>query len=159
MAGREASELLRGEHRRIEDVLDRLLAAAKHPGRHFPAVLRAITADLDRLEETHFQKEEGIFYPQLRPCCPRLLAEMDEQHAYAREVDRNLHEVLDAVDGTPTERQRTELVRFAIELHDTIQHHIVEEEDHLFRIADAELPRETQAQLGRAMQTTSFAAD
>jgi hemerythrin-like domain-containing protein len=159
MAEREASELLRGEHRRIEDVLDRLLVAAKHPDHDLPAQLRAICADLDALEEAHFQKEEGIFYPQLRPCCPRLLDEMDEQHAYAREIDRNLHEVLAAVRGTPTERQMTELVRFAIELHDTIQHHIVEEEDHLFRIADAELPAETQAELARAMRPTSFAAD
>ncbi len=159
MAEREASELLRNEHRRIEDVLDRLLEAAKHAGAQLPDTLRVICADLDRLEEAHFQKEEGIFYPLLRPCCPSLLEEMDEQHAYAREVDRNLHEVLDAVRGEPSERQRTELVRFAIELHDTIQHHIVEEEDHLFRIADAELPQAVQAQLAHAMQAKSSAAD
>ena len=158
MAEHEASELLRSEHRRIEDVLDRLLAAAKRPGDNFVAALRAVCADLYRLEEAHFRKEESVFYPQLRPCCSQLLDEMDEQHAYAREIDRNLREVLGAVCGTPSERQVTELVRFAIELHDTIQHHIVEEEDQLFRIADAELPRETQAQLARAMETTSFAA-
>ena len=159
MAERKASELLRSEHRRIEDVLDRLLSAAKHRGDNFVADLRAICADLDRLEEAHFRKEEGIFYPHLRPCCPRLLEEMDEQHAYAREIDRNLREVLAAISGTPSDRQRTELVRFAIELHDIIQHHIVEEEDQLFCIADAELSRETQAELADAMQATSFAAD
>jgi hemerythrin-like domain-containing protein len=155
MAPSHASEVLRGEHRGIEDRLDELLAAAKHPDRELPARLRAICGELARLEAAHFEKEEAIFYPALRSCCPRLLDEMDEQHAYAREIERALRELLDEVRANPTERQMTELVRFAIELHDTIQHHIVEEEDHLFRIADAELSPEVEAELARKMRSNA----
>jgi hypothetical protein len=41
------------------------------------------------------------------------------------------------------------LRRPCIELHDCIQHHIVDEEDQLFRLADRDLTPDDQAMLAR----------
>jgi hemerythrin-like domain-containing protein len=83
---------------------------------------------------------------------PELLSQLDEQHEYAREVERHLVELLDAVPGAPNERQRAELVRFATELYDVIQHHIVDEEDQLLRLADSMLSQEEQTALAVRMK-------
>jgi hypothetical protein len=44
-----------------------------------------------------------------------------------------------------------ELHLFGIEFHDHVQHHIVDEEDHLFRLADEELTAAEHADLEHAM--------
>ncbi len=152
MSATPASDLLRSEHRLIEVEIDRLLQAARKPVNDIVSEVRQAFAGVRCISQPHFAKEEGVLYPYLRCKLPDLLAQMDEQHEYAREVEQNLAEVLSAVDGAPTERQRTELVRFAIELYDVIQHHIVEEEDHLLRLADSCLDMEEQSALVARMK-------
>ncbi len=142
MSGASATDLLRADHRQIEDQLDRLLLAAKHPTRDVAPALAGIFNEVTRLMRPHFEREEGVLYSHLRALWPDLLAHMDEQHGYAREVEQNLQELLAAINVVPTDRQFEELVRFAIELHDSIQHHIVDEEDQLLRLADAALTRD-----------------
>ncbi len=151
-AAASATELLRSDHRRIEDALDRLLLQAKHPHRDMARAIAEITAELRNLVAHHFAREEGVLYPRLRALWPDLLAQMDEQHAYTREIDDDLQELLSQLSGPPTDRQFTELVRFSIELHDAIQHHIVAEEDHLLRFADATLSPEEQRTLAAHME-------
>ncbi len=80
-----------------------------------------------------------------------LLARLDEQHEDTREFARHLGEALASLDTPPTERQLAELHRFGIEYHDSIQCHIVEEEDHLLRLADEQLSFEEQQRLSTAM--------
>ncbi len=148
-----ATELLRKDHRQIEELLDRLLLLAKHPSRNMAPSVAQITAELRQLADSHFAREEGVLYPYLRSLWPDLLAQMDEQHAYVREVDTHLNELLSELSGAPTERQYSELVRFSIELHDTTQHHIVAEEDHLLRLADSRLSANEQRTLAARMRT------
>ena len=76
-----------------------------------------------------------------------MLSQLDEQHEYAREVERHLVELLEAIQSSPDERQRAELVRFSTELYDVIQHHIVDEEDQLLRLADSRLSLSSPRQL------------
>ncbi len=153
-----ATELLRADHRQIEDLLDRLLSLAKPPVRNMGPAVAEILVELQKLTQPHFDREEGVLYPYLRTLWPDLLAEMDGQHAYAREVERNLNELLPQISGAPTDRQFTELVRFSIELHDTIQHHIVAEEEQLLALADERLSLAEQSSLAARMSAVSGSA-
>ncbi len=152
MSATPASDLLRSEHRLVEAELDQLLHAVKHPADGIVSDLRRALAGVQRLLQPHFEKEEGVVYPYVRPQLPELLSQLDEQHEYAREVERHLAELLDAVQGAPNERQSAELVRFATELYDVIQHHIVDEEDQLLRLADSMLSQEEQTALAAKMK-------
>jgi hemerythrin-like domain-containing protein len=152
MSATFASDLLRSEHRLIEIQLDQLLDAVKHPTEDIVSDLRRALAGVQRLLQPHFEKEEGVVYPYVRAQLPELLSQLDEQHEYAREVEGHLVELLEAVQGAPNERQRDELVRFATELYDVIQHHIVDEEDQLLRLADSMLSQEEQTSLTAKMK-------
>jgi len=152
MSATPASDLLRSEHRLVEIELDQLLLAVKHPADDIVSDLRRALAGVQRLLQPHFEKEEGVVYPYVRSQLPELLSQLDEQHEYAREVERHLAELLNAIQGAPNERQRAELVRFATELYDVIQRHIVDEEDQLLRLADSMLSQEEQAVLAVKMK-------
>ena len=147
-----ASDLLRSDHRLVEAQIDRLLQTAKHPGPDFVAQVRLTLAAIQDLSRSHFRKEEEVLYPFLRPRWPDLLAQLDEQHDYAREVERHLEGLAASVVGHPDERQLAELVRFSVELCDVLQHHIVEEEDQLLRLADEHLSPAEQAALASRMK-------
>jgi hemerythrin-like domain-containing protein len=152
MTGTAATDLLRADHRLIEGHIDRLLALARGLRRGDVEQLRELTSALSGLAQEHFQREEGILYPWLRAGLPGLLDRMDEQHQYTREMESHLAEALSGLSGQPDERQLADLRRFAIELHDSIQHHIVEEEDDLFRLADERLSVSEQDGLAALMK-------
>jgi hemerythrin-like domain-containing protein len=161
-----ASDLLRSEHRLVETQIDQLLHAVKHPAGDIVSDVRRVLSGIQCLSRPHFQKEENVFYPSLRSQLPELLAQLDEQHEYVREVERHLVELIESIEGSPDERQLAELVRFSIELCDVIQHHIVDEEDQLLRLADSTLSREEQVtlaakmkQLGHFLCTTGVALE
>jgi DUF438 domain-containing protein len=120
-----------------------------------PAMVSAVSAtiaELQRLEVLHFEKEERLFYPSLRPAFPDLLSQMDLQHEDIREVEQHVAEMLAAPPERPEPRWLEEVRRSGIELHDRIQHHIIDEEDHLFRIADDHLAMEEQEKLTSAFE-------
>src|SRR6185503_16762835 len=87
-----ACDHLRGDHRRIEEYLDRLFAAVSYPGPQMAADVCSVVASLQHLEALHFEKEESLFYPKLRPLFPDLLTQMDLQHEDVRELDRLVSE-------------------------------------------------------------------
>ncbi len=146
-----ASDALRADHRRIEVPLDALLAALRQlTAADLPEVRRRFL-EIRALMAPHFEKEETVLYPHLRPALPELLVRMDEQHANARELERYLADLLGELPDLPTARELAEVRRLGIELHDAIQHHIVEEENDLLRIADAELTAEEQQGLFERM--------
>jgi hemerythrin-like domain-containing protein len=151
MSATPASDLLRSEHRLVEIQIDQLLHAVKHRTDDIVSDLRRALSGVRCLSQPHFEKEESVVYPYLRSQLPELLSRLDEQHEYAREVERNLIELLEAIQGSPDERQCAELVRFSTELYDVIQHHIVDEEDQLLRLADSRLSREEQITLAAKM--------
>jgi hemerythrin-like domain-containing protein len=152
MSATPASDLLRSEHRLVEIQIDQLLHAVKHRTDDIVSDLRRALSGVRCLSQPHFEKEESVLYPYLRSQLPELLSRLDEQHEYAREVERHLVQLLEAIQGCPDERQRVELLRFSTELCDVIQHHIVDEEDQLLRLADARLSQEEQASLAAKMK-------
>jgi hemerythrin-like domain-containing protein len=152
MTGTAATDLLRADHRVIEGHIDRLLALARGLLPGDVEQLRELTSALSGLAAHHFRREEGILYPWLRAGIPGLLDRMDEQHQYTREMESHLGEALAGLNGHADERQLADLRRFAIELHDSIQHHIVEEEDDLFRLADERLSVSEQDGLAALMK-------
>jgi hemerythrin-like domain-containing protein len=107
---------------------------------------------LQDLAAIHFEKEEKIFYPRLRPLASGLLDRLDLQHEEVRELQRHLAELLTEPPQAPEVRWLNELRSFGIEFHDRIQHHIIDEEDHLFLLAGDRLTEEDQESLLRAME-------
>src|ERR1700724_924062 len=69
-----ACDHLRQDHRQMEEYLDRLLAALSHISPELVPDVRGAVTSLQRLETLHFEKEESLFYPKLRPVYPDLLA-------------------------------------------------------------------------------------
>jgi hypothetical protein len=82
-----ACDHLRHDHRQMEEYLDRLFAAVSHPGPELVSQVRGAIGSLQRLEAAHFEREESLFYPKLRPAFPDLLCKMDLQHEDVRELD------------------------------------------------------------------------
>lgn len=152
MSATPASDLLRSEHRLVETQIDQLLHAVKRPAGDIVSDVRRALSGIQCLSQPHFQKEENVFYPSMRSQLPELLSQLDEQHEYVREVERHLVELIESIEGSPDERQLAELIRFSTELYDVIQHHIVDEEDQLLRLADARLSQEEQTSLTAKMK-------
>jgi hemerythrin-like domain-containing protein len=147
MIAASACEHLREDHREMEAYLDRLLAALQRLGPERIAEAQAAVRDIRRLSSIHFEKEEVIFYPSLRPAFPDLLARMDQQHDEVREVAQHVGDLLSDPPPTPESRWLNDLKLFGTELYDLIQHHIVEEEDQLFRLAESQLTTKDQERL------------
>ena len=148
-----ACENLRKDHRAIEERLDILLAALLHVTPELIPEIQATVRDLQDLAAIHFYKEETIFYPKLRPRVSDVLDRMDVQHEEVRELERHLAELLAEPPQTPESRWLNELRSLGIEFHDRIQHHIVDEEDLLFRLAEDRLTAEEQESLAGAMNS------
>ncbi len=154
-----ASDMLRADHRQIEVWIDRLLEVAKHPPPDLINDVRRIFTEIQLLTAPHFNKEESVFYPRFRPILPDLLAQMDKWHAYIREVEDSLRELIATVGDKPSDRELAELVRFSDELFGTVQHYIMDEEDQLLRVADSQLSPEEQDQLAKAMKAVEMQRD
>ena len=152
MSATSACDHLRNDHRQMEKHLDRLLEALLHMSPVMVSDVRATMAELRCLEVLHFEKEESLFYPSLRPAFPDLLAQMDLQHEDIREIEQHVVEMLADPAEQPEPRWLEEVRRSGIELHDRIQHHIIDEEDQLFRIADGHLASEEQEKLTGAFE-------
>ena len=146
-----ACDNLREDHRRIEAYLDRLLAVLQHLSAEQIPEVQSIVDGIQQLSAVHFEKEEKVLYPRLRSIRPQLLDQMDRQHELVREVEAHVAEMLEDPPLAPDPRWLNELRSFGTEFHDHIQHHIVDEEDHLFRMAENNLAIEEQATLGDAM--------
>jgi len=142
---------LRADHRRMEAYLDRLLAALEHLAAERIPEVRTIVQGIQDLSAVHFEKEEKLLYPRLQPVQPRLLAKMDEQHGVVREVEIHVAAMLADPPPSPDSRWLNELRRLGIEFHDHIQHHIVDEEDQLFRVAEDCLTEQEQTNLAAEM--------
>lgn len=152
MASGSASDLLRADHRQIEMRLDRLLMTVKHRGEGVVSEVRDVFAEIRHLMELHVRKEEMVVYPFLRTKFPELLEEMGDQHQYIAEVIAGMDELTGMDAKGLTDRQCEELIRLSKELFDVIQHHIVDEEDQLLRLADLHLSVREQDCLAARME-------
>ena len=73
----------------METYIDRLLTALRRGGPESVPEVEAAVRDIRRLSSIHFDKEEVIFYPSLRPAFPDLLAQMDRQHVVTEVTGEN----------------------------------------------------------------------
>jgi hemerythrin-like domain-containing protein len=146
-----AFDNLRADHRRMEAYLDRLLAVFEELAVERIPEVRSIIKGIQDLAAVHFEKEEKLLYPRLRSVQPQLLAQMDQQHEVVREVEIHVAAMLADPPPSPDSRWLNELRRLGTEFHDHIQHHIVDEEDHLFRVAEDCLTDEEQRNMGAQM--------
>jgi hemerythrin-like domain-containing protein len=136
----------------MEVYLDRLLAALSHITPALVSDICSTMTNLQRLEALHFEKEESLFYPRLRPAFPDLLVQMDLQHQDIREVEQHVAGMLADAPELPDVRWLDEVRRSGTELYDRIQHHIIDEEDQLFRVAGSHLSPDEQETLARAFE-------
>ena len=83
---------------------------------------------------------------------------MDLQHQDIREVEQHVVGMLAAVPELPEVRWLDEVRRSGAELYDRIQHHIIDEEDQLFRVADTQLTLDEQETLALADSRTGLSS-
>jgi hemerythrin-like domain-containing protein len=151
MSETPASDLLRACHRKMETHLDALLDALKHlEAKRVPDIRREFSS-LQALATPHFEQEESVFYPHVRPLTPQLLDQMDQEHGVVRETEQALGDLLSSLPSPPEQRNLDELYRLGIEFHDAVEVHILDEEDLLLTFADRVLTADEQNRLATAM--------
>ena len=152
MGDTPASDLLRSDHRKMEQHLDSLLEALKHLNGTRVADIQQEFAAITKLAEQHFDQEERAYYPRVSALAPSVMTLLKEEHRVVRETEAALHEFLDAFPEPAPQRSLDELYRIGIEFHDAVEVHIVDEEDQLLKLVDEMLTEEQQIALAAAMQ-------
>lgn len=140
MSDCQSCTILEADHRVIERHLDAMFTRLS---RLTPELVTGAQAEFDvirRLSARHFDREEKIFYPYLRPLFPDLLAKLDEQHGHIRELEQHIIDSLERRSEPPDARWLDEFRSLGIQFHDLIQHHIIAEEEQLLRLADENVP-------------------
>ncbi|MBI4441743.1 MAG: hemerythrin domain-containing protein [Acidobacteria bacterium] len=147
-----ASDLLRADHREIEFHLDGLREALRNLSTERVPSIRGSFRHIQRLARLHMEREERVYYLTVRRLAPDLLSQMDKQHQDIRDTQKFLEELLQSWPAAPSEREMGELYRLGVSFHDSMQHHIVDEEDHLLLFADGRLSLSQQEQLRAEMR-------
>lgn len=133
----DAFKLLKADHRKVEDLFQRLEAAR---GNAKLRVFEQIKTEL----ELHTHIEEKIFYPALEK--PEqthdLTLEAYEEHAVVKNLLKELSRARTATDEWEAQ---------AKVLQENVEHHVEEEENELFKKADAALSEEDIEGLGERM--------
>src|ERR1051325_10593455 len=99
-----ACDHLRQDHRAIEECLDNLLNALLRLTPGLIPGIQATFGQLRNLAAIHFEKEEAIFYPKLRPVAADLLGRLDVQHEEVRELESHLADLLAEPPAAPDGR-------------------------------------------------------
>jgi hemerythrin-like domain-containing protein len=147
-----ASDLLRAEHREVENHLDDLHSTLKHLSPEQIDNISREVAYIRKLVGAHMDIEERVFYPAVPVRVEDVLPAMLKQHDDIREAGRCIGELLSGFPKTPTDRDMGELYRLGIELHDAVEVHIVDEEQQLLKLVDEQLSSEQQRSLLAAME-------
>ena len=153
MTAMPACAHLRADHREMEAYLDHLLATLQRLSPELVPQAQTVVCNIRRLAAIHFEKEESIFYPSLCPALLDLVTQMEQQHEEIRELEKHVAEMLSDPPQRPESRWLNDLRMFGTQFHDLIQHHIVDEEDHLLRLAESQLSGEDQERLATEMTT------
>lgn len=132
---RRATDLLVAQHRKLEQLFERLESSKKG----FDATLRELADELS----AHILIEETLFYPAVRKLKPDLILEGLEEHAMGRFA-------LQRLLGTKASDQSLRLRLKALKELMTNHHH--EEEDDLFTVVRRHVPNPKLERLGAAMK-------
>jgi hemerythrin-like domain-containing protein len=146
-----ACDNLRADHREMEAYLDHLLPTLQRLSPDLVPQVQAVVWRIRRLTAIHFEKEEQIFYPSLCPALRDLVGQMEQQHEQIRELEQQVAEMLSDPPQVLDSRWLNDLRMFGSQFHDFIQHHIVDEEDNLLRLAESQLTPEDQELLAAEM--------
>ncbi len=135
----DAFNLLKADHRKVEELFSQLESAS---GQAKMRVFEQIKMEL----ELHTHIEETIFYPALEK--PKqthdLTLEAYEEHDVVKKLLRELSRA-----KTPNEEWEAK----AKVLQENVEHHVEEEENELFKKAEAALSEEQIEALGERMET------
>ena len=151
-----ATELLRRDHRHLEEILSRFERELSDPqGKGLETI--ANTFDQIRRElALHFRREEEVFYPAFQSAAAASgydTTKLLKEHADVRGVIEAFESLLKArpTSGAPALSIRAEIASVGWELWNHIHHHMAEEETGLLAFADRVLPSEAQSRLASRM--------
>ncbi|HUR97842.1 MAG TPA: hemerythrin domain-containing protein [Pyrinomonadaceae bacterium] len=136
----DAIELLKTDHRTVETLFERV--KANEDGNN-AATFKKIKQELD----VHAHIEENIFYPHLLEKgdkeLKKIVREGLEEHGQVKSL---LAELAALSGGSPTFRAKITV------LMENVEHHVKEEENDMFQMAEDQIPGETLQRLGSLMQ-------
>lgn len=123
-----AIEILQKDHRDALDLIERIVNAAGDEGAESRVKL---FDDLKEALTLHTRAEEKIFYPELEDFSETsaLIEESYKEH-------RKVGEILSKMDNLKTEPTGSEWKRLFDELEQSVEHHVQEEENVLFPLAE-----------------------
>jgi len=138
----DAVKLLEKDHRRFERLLEQGEKTTERAGKRRKEILRTLAAGI----VAHERKEEKVLYPALKrhPDARDIVLEGYQEHHVADVLVRELKAM-----KTDDERWGA---KFKV-LKESLEHHIEEEEGHMFRKARTALGRDRLDELGRRMQS------
>jgi hemerythrin superfamily protein len=137
----DAVKLLENDHRRFEKLMEEGEGTTERARKRRKEVLSTLAAEI----VAHERKEEKVLYPALK------------RHSEARDIvleGYQEHHVADVLVGELKNMDPGDErwgAKFKV-LKESLEHHIEEEEGHMFRTARSVLGRDRLEQLGRRMQ-------
>jgi hemerythrin superfamily protein len=146
MAELNALDLIKGDHKRLNEMFKRALESDDAAAR--ASLLDEIRAEL----VAHERMEEDIFYPALRAASEKakdiVLEGYEEHHV----IDVILDEMFTVPEDTEQWGAKLKV------LHENLEHHIEEEEGEMFKRARKSMSDEALEELGRMMRRAREAA-
>jgi len=137
----DAVKLLEKDHRRFERLMEEGEETSARAGKRRREVLHTLAAEI----ATHERKEEKILYPALK------------RHREAKDIVLEGYQEHHVADVLVAELKQMDPAderwgaKFKV-LKESLEHHIEEEEGHMFRTARSVLGRDRLEDLGRRMQ-------
>jgi len=136
-------EMLEADHQKVKALFDKFEGAGDHMTKAKQQIVEEVFAEL----EVHTQLEEEIFYPALKAVGEKegkkLIAESLEEH----QVVKHLMEEMRALNASDEQYA----AKFTV-LMENVRHHIEEEEDEMFPMAEEELADEMESLLEQMME-------
>ena len=138
----DAVKLLEKDHRRFERLIEEGEETTARAGKRRRAVLHTLAAEI----AAHERKEEKVLYPALK------------RHHEAKDIVLEGYQEHHVADVLVAELKKMDPAderwgaKFKV-LKESLEHHIEEEEGHMFRTARTVLGRERLEDLGRRMQS------
>jgi hemerythrin-like domain-containing protein len=110
-----------------------------------PDDCRALFERLHRELEAHARVEEDHFYPALRKT-----AQAGEEVRDGREEHQRMRALMSEVEGM--EPGSDEWLDTLLDLRDLIEHHVADEEEEMFALAEDSIPEERLQSMGEGME-------
>jgi len=136
-------EMLEADHQKVKALFDKFEGAGDRMTKAKQQIVEEVFAEL----EVHTELEEEIFYPALKAVGEKegkkLIAESLEEH----QVVKTLMQEMRALNATDAQYE----AKFTV-LMENVRHHIEEEEDEMFPMAEEELADEMESLLEQMME-------